>query len=188
MGKCHKKAREYLFMLIPFITRKWGPNPMYLRWVYTAIIRSRIMYAFIIWGHSNIYGSKMNELHKINKLACKLLTPVRHTTPRKSLEVIYDLIPLDLYGTYEAIVALTRQEHTLTQTWIGYNPKYKTYTGHRHHWHETRNNLIARCILTDREKGNLETMMYTIDEKSLTNKTPPDPHTDKYIHGRKQNL
>ena len=86
-----QRAREYVFMLIPFITRRWGPKPLYIKWVYTAIVRPRIMYAFYIWGHSQINGKKMEELHKINKLICKMLTPVRHTTPRKSLEVIYNL-------------------------------------------------------------------------------------------------
>ena len=46
----------------------------------------------------------MEDLHKINALACKMITPITQTTPRKALEIIYDLIPLDLFGTYEAIV------------------------------------------------------------------------------------
>ena len=63
-----KRAKEYLFMLIPHITRRWGPNPIYIKWVYTAIIRPRIMYAYIVWGHSITTDKKLNELHRINKL------------------------------------------------------------------------------------------------------------------------
>ena len=54
-----------------------------------------------------------------------MITPTRFTTPRNSLEVIYDLIPLDLYGTYEAVMLLTRQEESFQQNWIGTNSKYK---------------------------------------------------------------
>ena len=33
-----KAAKAYLFTLIPFISRRWGPRPVYTRWVYTTII------------------------------------------------------------------------------------------------------------------------------------------------------
>ena len=99
------------------------------------------MYAFISWGNSIGTGNRVKELNIINKLACKMITPVRRTTPRNALEIIYDLIPLDLYGKYEALASLTRQEKALQQDWCGYNPKCKTYLGHRKYWtdmqHET---------------------------------------------------
>ena len=43
-----------------------------------------------------------------------MITPVRFSTPRKSLEIIYDLMPLDLFGTYEATAALIRQKKIIT--------------------------------------------------------------------------
>ena len=102
-----------------------------------------------------------------------MLTPVRRTTPRNSLEIIYNLIPLDLFGTNEAINALTRQENTLTQDWIGYNPKYKTYTGHRKFWFDMRQCLISNLALTDRDKGTILNKEYTMDKSSLGKNTLP---------------
>ena len=55
-----------------------------------------------------------------------MIAPVRRTTPRKSLEVIYDILPLDLQGQLEAISAQKRNARILKLKWIGHNPSKKT--------------------------------------------------------------
>ena len=146
------RAKTYLFTIISQVTKRWGPQPIYVKWVYTAIIRPRILYAYLTWGHSHGVGKRMQDLHQINKLACKIIAPVRHTTPRKSLEIIYDLIPLDLQGEYEAITSIVRQDETLRQTWIGTNPKCPSYIGHRRHWYDLKNQLVGHHTLIDMKK------------------------------------
>ena len=118
-------------------------------------------------------GKRMEELHKINKLAGKMLAPVRHTTPRKSLEIIYNLIPLDLQGSYEAVTAITRQEDILRQTWVGTNPKHVTYVGHRRFWFDLRNEIVGRHIQIDMLKGTETTRHYSVDLESLKDKNLP---------------
>ena len=125
------------------------------------------MYAFITWGHTIEQGTRRQELNKINKLACKMIAPVRRTTPRNALEIIYDLIPLDLFGRYEALAALTRQEKTLQQDWIGKNPRLMTYIGHRHYWHTRRLQTLGQVIISDREKGLIHEKNYTVNANSL---------------------
>ena len=127
----------------------------------------------LTWGHSNKTGKRLQELHQINKLASKMLAPVRHTTPRKSLEIIYDLIPLDLQGEYEAITALTRQETILRQTWIGQNPKHTSYTGHRRYWFDLKNDLVGRHVLMDMQKGRIPEQKYIANMESLKTETLP---------------
>ena len=178
-----KAAKTYLFTLIPFISRRWGPKPVYTKWVYTTIIRPRILYAYFTWGHMVGQGKRREALGSINKLAAKMIVPIRHTTPRHSLEVIFDLIPLDIQGTYEALASLTRQELALTQTWIGTNPKYSTYIGHRRYWYDLRNEMLGHSArLSDREKGILTNKNYTVDTKSMNNRTPPNTHTNQHLH------
>ena len=128
---------------------------------------------FFTWGHMVGQGKRRVALGSINKLAAKMIVPIRHTTPRHSLEVIFDLMPLDIQGTYEALASLTRQELALTQTWIGTNPKYSTYIGHRKYWYDMRNELLGYSLrISDREKGILTNKNYTVDTKSMNNKTP----------------
>ena len=80
-------------MILPHVKTKWAPKPHLEKWVYTAIVRPRLLYAYITWGHK---ANRPETLQKLNNLACKMITPVRHTTPRKALESIYNMVPLDL--------------------------------------------------------------------------------------------
>ena len=99
-----------------------------------------------------------------------MITPVRRTTPRNSLEIIYDLIPLDLFGEYEAIATLTRLEDALKQDWIGVNPKCITYIGHRKYWYDCRLNTMGHVIYTDRVKEIVTTREYKINTESMEKK------------------
>ena len=78
-----------------------------------------------MWGHKARKTETLQALQRLNNLACKMITPVRRTTPRKSLEVIYDIVPLDLQGQLEAISAQKRNSRTLTLKWAGHNPDKK---------------------------------------------------------------
>ena len=61
-SKVIKQAKQYLFMIIPKLSKKFGPQPKYVKWIYTAIIRPRIMYAFFTWGHSIGQGQRLKDL------------------------------------------------------------------------------------------------------------------------------
>ena len=105
----------------------------------------------------------LQALQRLNNLACKMITPVRRTTPRKSLEVIYDILPLDLQGQLEAISAQKRNARILTLKWSGHNPGKKTYIGHRYHWSTVILTLNADNNQTsDRIKETNPPQRYTV--------------------------
>ena len=89
-------------------------------------------YASLSWGHITRFPSKHSALDKFNRLAATLITPVRCSTPIKTIELLYDLIPLHL--KYEAIASLSCNTHCLSLTGLGHNPSCKTYIGHRKFW------------------------------------------------------
>ena len=131
-------------------------------------------------------GTRREEIEKLNKLASKMLG-CKTFQSRKSLEVIYDLIPLELYGTYKAIMALTRQEDTLTQDKIGKDTKYQAYISHRKYWYTTRDLLLMHSTFTDRLKGQrvvyykkLHIRSPKLNKHSSTNTIPYE-----YLHGWK---
>ena len=107
-------------MILNHVKTIWGPKPNLVKWMYTAIVRPRILYAYHAWGHKATKPEIATALQKINNLTCKMITPVRHTTPRKSLEIIYDVIPLNLQGDLEALS--THNRHKLNLKWQGKHP------------------------------------------------------------------
>ena len=84
-------------MLQKGVKKAWGPKPNYIRWIYTAIVRPKLTYAALLWGHSTQFANKHTALDKLNRLAATLITPVRRSTPIKTMEILYNLIPLHLY-------------------------------------------------------------------------------------------
>ena len=126
--------------------------------------------------HITFGGTKSAKVrhYKLYNLACKMITPVRRTTPRKSLEVIYDILPLDLQGQLEAVSAQKRNSTILKLKWTGHNPSKKTYVGHRYYWNTillTHSNDINET--SDRIKETNPPQRYTVNTGSLTHTEKP---------------
>ena len=88
-------------MLQKGVKKAWGPKPTYIRWIYVAIVRPKLGYASLSWGHITRFPSKYSALDKLNRLAATLITPVRRSTPIKTMELLYDLILLHFFIKYE---------------------------------------------------------------------------------------
>ena len=112
-----------------------------------------------------------------------MITPVRRTTPRKSLKVIYDILPLDLQGQLEAISAEKRNARILKLKWTEHNPTKKTYIGHRYHWKTVilTHNADTNQTL-DRIKETNPPQRYTVNVDSLTNQAKPTESQLSLIH------
>ena len=110
------------------VNKYWGPKPKLIRWIYTAIIRPRITYSAMTWGHSIQSFTKIRQLKQINRLASLMMSPTRKTTPTTALEIINDLIPLNLYITKISLAAYSRLAPKLD--WRGQSLKNKTQIGH----------------------------------------------------------
>ena len=89
-------------MILKNVNTRFGPKANLTKWVYISIVRPRILYAYYVLGHKASKTETLQAIQRLNNLACKMITPVRRTTPRKALEVIYDILPLDLQGQLEA--------------------------------------------------------------------------------------
>ena len=103
-----------------------------------------------------------------------MITPVRRTTPRKSLETIYDVLPLDIQGKLEAISTLKRNKNFLKLRWPGLYPDKKTYIGHRLHWQcMTDDTDYGFNITTDKINGINPPQFYKINLNSMKTQTLP---------------
>ena len=81
-----------------------------------------------------------------------MIVPVRRTTPRKLLEVIYNILPLDLQGKMEAILTQKHNKSILKLSSNGLHPDKKTYMGHRKYWMKQIQETKEDPITTDKIK------------------------------------
>ena len=85
-----------------------------MRWVYTGIIRPKLTYGALVWSH-NLTTKQHKKLKQLNRIACLSLTPTTRSTPQDALEIMYNIIPLDLYLTETGLKTYLRLKSQLDQ-------------------------------------------------------------------------
>ena len=71
----------YLCQLVGAQSKYWGPQPKLVECIFTAVVKTRITYAALVWAHSIQTISKKQRLGQINRLAAMMLTPTRKKQP-----------------------------------------------------------------------------------------------------------
>ena len=161
-----QNAKQNLIAISQKIAKTWGPKPYISKWIYTGMIRPKILYASMNWGHTLKTQKVKNQYDKLNRIALMMITPTRKSISTSSLEIIHDLIPLDLMIQKTGLASHRRLRDVVTLEWSGYN-KSKTKTSHLRHWE----NLKLECNLhhpnTDKIKHLNWGRKYKINEETF---------------------
>ena len=56
-----KRSKQYIFMLKKAVYKAWGPKPLLIKWIYTAIVQPRLTYCSIAWSHTLRYTKESND-------------------------------------------------------------------------------------------------------------------------------
>jgi len=127
-----KKGKSTLMALKSVIGNKWGLTPKNAFWAYTTMVRPMINYGSVVWGHKAEMNS--DSLERLQRLACLLMTPVMKTTPTKGLEVIFNMLPLDLFCLQTGLTSWLRiRDQVKPLQWDGLTT-YKDKYGHAKYW------------------------------------------------------
>ena len=91
-----QNAKQNLIAISQKIAKHWGPRPHISKWIYTGIIRPKILYAAMNWGHTLNTDKIKAQYTNLDRLALQMITPTRKSISTASLQIIHDLIPLHL--------------------------------------------------------------------------------------------
>ena len=163
------KAKQTLFMLRKATSKKWGPRPIYMKWMYNSVVKPRLMYGCPVWAPLLKKKTWAEKVNKINHLAVSMIANTRRTTPRLALEVLYDLPPLDLITKYEGLAAVARNKHIM----IDNERNARNTNGHLLYWLNTASSLGIRIDDTDAIKADLWDRKYIVNQNSFSNKGKP---------------
>ena len=75
-NKTISECKKTLMYTSTVIRKQWGPRPQLSKWLFTGIIRPKLSYASLAWGHTLTTKTKINKLTKLNRLAAITITPV----------------------------------------------------------------------------------------------------------------
>ena len=107
-----KRATASLMTGRRMVGKLWGLNPKTTDWLYKAIIRPLITYGSVIWVNSLKRQKTKNQLTKVQRLACTMITGAMRSTPTAGMEILLGLPPLDIYIKAQAQLSSIRMIRT----------------------------------------------------------------------------
>ena len=111
-------ATKMLHKLKSYIGKTWGPSPKMTLYAYTSSIRPMIAYGSFAFAN-HLTNHMVNKLRSFQRKLLMSLGPFRDNTPGDSLEVIFDVMPLDLFIQGEGRKANYRLKGNFDQDWTG---------------------------------------------------------------------
>jgi Reverse transcriptase (RNA-dependent DNA polymerase). len=108
LEKVVSKAKQTLCVCRRLIGKTWGLKPKMSHWLYTSIVRPRILYGAVVWWQKTQQTTAKEKLNRIQRLACLGITGAMASTPTAALEVMLNLPPLHIVVEREARLAAYR--------------------------------------------------------------------------------
>ena len=108
LDTCIKNASRAFWACRRAFGKTWGLNPRVLLWIYTAVIRPRIIYASSIWWTRTKVQITRLDLNKFQRSILVAVTGSIRTTPGAALEVILNIPPLPDFIESYALRSLYR--------------------------------------------------------------------------------
>ena len=99
------------------IRKKFGPQPLLMRRAYTTIVIPALTFGCHVFGDKCLQETIKKSLTRLNRLASLLIAHVAPSTPSKGLEVIYNLMPLDIFFEKRASEIMARIDNQIHPTW-----------------------------------------------------------------------
>ncbi len=130
-------CKRQMYLVKRMVNNRFDMSMKALKWMYTACIRPKILYAAHIWGHT-LSKKMIQELYRINSLGCRSIAPCWRSTPTKALEIIWNIEPLHLAAQARGLSTYVRTKDIVTTTWSGYG---KGKNGHWKQWEKLHNKL-----------------------------------------------
>ena len=103
-----KSCKRLMYYLFRMIKKDYQIKTKGLKWLFTMCIRSKLLYAAHIWAAGKILENQKQELRKLNSLGCRLLAPCWRSTPTRTLEILWDMVPLHILAKGTALKTFNR--------------------------------------------------------------------------------
>ena len=115
---------------------------------YTTIVLPAFSFGCHVFGNKCLQETIKKALNRLNRLASLLIANVAPSSPTKGLEVIYNLMPLDIFIEKRATEIMARINNQLQPTWDGLGKGSRN--GLITRWRSAAPKICNEIIKTDR--------------------------------------
>ena len=142
------KAKRHLMAFHYAIRKKFGPQPLLMRRAYTTIVIPALTFGCHVFGDKCLQETIKKSLNRLNRLASLLIANVAPSTPTKGLEIIYNLMPLDIFFEKRASEIMARINNQIHPTWDGIGKGKKN--GFITRWRSASAKICNNIVKTDK--------------------------------------
>ena len=129
------KCSYLLNKLSRTVGREWGFSPNRIKWVYTAVIKPKLMYGSMVWSHA-VTPTSNKRLDRLQRKALNhMVGPSFKSTPTAGMEVMLGLPPLSLSIKEDALNSASRLGRP-KMSWTGFGSKIARKGHLKSNWDE----------------------------------------------------
>jgi hypothetical protein len=128
----------------------FGPKPKLIKWAYEGIVRPKLTYASLAWGHKIQSKAMLTKLKALDRLAKRSMAIISRKCPQASLEILTDTIPIDLMVLKTGIATYCRLKKVLPAPCMHITYKHKMHSKpHLQYWEDQLEKLELSVQATD---------------------------------------
>ena len=81
-----EKCRNLLAIISANVRHTFGPKPKLVRWVYTGVIRPKLLFACQAWANK-ITAKQIKGMKRLDRQTTTAMAPIRRSTPKLALKL-----------------------------------------------------------------------------------------------------
>lgn len=155
------KCRNLMAIISANVKHTFGPKPKLVRWAHTGVVRPRLLYACQAWANKT-NAKQIKCMKKLDRQTTTAMAPIRQLTPQASMEIMFDLTPIELLIEQMGAASFIRTRAHLQQF---------TPNGHLTKWAEIMDRLNLPEKTDIIENTTTLNLPYNVNMMSLTNDT-----------------
>jgi hypothetical protein len=130
-------CKQLMMKLFNDVRGNFGPKPKLIKWAYEGIIRPKLTYACIVWGHELKTKLLTTKLKALDRLAVRSMATISRRAPQASIEIMINLLPIDLHIKKLGLSSAIRLKKALPAPANNYTcPQGRHGTPHLAYWEQ----------------------------------------------------
>jgi ribonuclease HI len=186
------RCKQLMMKIFAEVRGNFGPKPKLIKWAYEGIVRPKLTYASLAWGHKIQSKAMLTKIKALDRLAIRSMATISRKCPQASLEILVDLIPVDLMVLKTGLAAYHRLKRVLPSPGMNISYKNKLHsTPHLQYWESQSDSLRMNLQTTDQCEETIWEKSYHVNLDSFDGDKKHRKHSEytaytdgsKTVHG-----
>ena len=175
-------CKQQMMTIFSDLRGTFGPKPKLVKWAYEGIIRPKLTYACLTWGHEVVTKQTKTKLRALDRLAIRSMATIARTTPQAALELLVDMLPLELHIQQIGLNSRERLKGKLKPAWMPNTSKLTHVKPHLKYWEDLATEMEVGGTTSDWCDEIIWDKRYTVNLDSFDGKSKHNKHSEFTVY------